>query len=454
MADTRTEIGAHLDAARRHGWTLVQPVAAHATPSGKTTAEAWAALKGAVLAAAGAGRLDGVLLALHGAMVADGADDAEGDLLAALRELLGPELPIAVTLDLHANVTDAMVRHADITMAYRTYPHIDQYEIATEAADLLQRVMVGEIRPVSTVRRAPLLDGCDHGRTQGGPMSRLLARAQAHVESTHGILAVTVAAGFAWSDIEEAGPSITVVSDGDSAEADRIAEAMIAEVWATRAELTVRPVTVAEAVARADDKAGLLVIADTTDNPGGGGYGDGVRLLEGILAAGLEDAAFACIYDPEAAQICHRAGLGAEVAITLGAKIDPDLYGPPLALTGTVAKLTDGAFVCEGPMWAGVANTLGPTAVLRVGGVSILIASNNLQVTDRQVFLAQGIVPEDCSVIGLKSSHHFRAAFEPIATEVVVVDSGALVSTDYARFPYAKLRRPIWPLDQGVEGPG
>jgi microcystin degradation protein MlrC len=205
FSGTKTEMGAHLAAAKKYGWELVQPIAAAATPGGKTPAKDWAHLSGAVLEACQEGPFDGVLLSLHGAMVTEDQDDAEGDLLRRLREKLGPDIPIAISLDIHANVSNAMARLAHIVIAYRTYPHIDQYERGMEAADLLQRAMHGEIRPHSLVWRAPVLEGLDYGRTQGGPMSRILARADQPTEKS-GVL-ILPSARFVW--VISGRPSVT-----------------------------------------------------------------------------------------------------------------------------------------------------------------------------------------------------------------------------------------------------
>lgn len=446
---TRSEMGAFLDAADAHGWTLVHPVAAAATPSGVVTRGAWADLSGALLAALDP-RPDGILLALHGAMVTETADDAEGDLLARIRERVGEAVPIAVTLDLHANVTGRMAALANALISYRSYPHVDQYERGRQAAALVARAMAGEIRPRVTVARRSQLDGADHGRTTApGPMRDLLARAEQH-EREKGVLVVSVQAGFAWADIAEAGPSVAVTGDGDDPRYRAIAEGMMDEVWRRRGEHTVSFVTVAEAMAaaRQPDASGKpLVLADATDNPGGGGYGDATGLLAGMIAARLENAAFAPISDAEAVRQCQAAGLGARVALAIGGKIDA-AYGPPLPVEGTVAHLGDGDFVCDGPMWRGLKMSMGPCAVLRVGGVEIVLATNRFQITDPQHFLSVGIDPRQKAVIGLKSSQHFRAAYAPLARAVLVVDAGGLTTPDYKRFPYRKLRRPIWPLDE------
>ena len=445
---TRSEIGAFLDAARTRGWELVHPVAAAATPSGMVSAGAWAELSGLVLAAL-ARPFDGILLALHGAMVTETADDAEGDLLARIRDKVGAQVPIGVTLDLHANVTARMAEHADVITAYRSYPHVDMYERGAEAADLLARMMEGEIRPRTVVARRPTLDGLDHGRTTSpGPMRDVLARA-ALCEKEPGIHVVSVHAGFGWADIREAGPSISVSGERPAAELVAVAESLMDEVWRRRAETTLKLLPIADAMAqaKASDPTGKpLVLADFTDNPGGGGYGDATNLLRGMIEAGLENAAMAPISDPAAVQECQAAGEGATLSLALGGKIDAS-FGAPLTLSGTVRHLGSGDFVCDGPMWKGLKMSMGPTAVLRVGGIDIVIASNRFQITDLQQFLSLGIDPRRKSVVALKSAQHFRAAYEPIARAVLVVDLGALTTPDYRRFAYRKLRRPIWPLD-------
>ncbi len=450
FSGTRTEMGAHLDAAEKHGWEMVQPIAAAATPGGKTPAGDWAHLRGAVLEACKEGPFDGVLLSLHGAMVTEDQDDAEGDLLRRLREKLGPEVPIAISLDIHANVSDDMARLANIVIAYRTYPHIDQYERGMEAGDLLQRAMNGEVRPRSLVWRAPVLEGLDYGRTQGGPMSRILVRADQLRQKNPGVLALTVCAGFVWADIPDAGPSVTISANGDPSRLKGTAEELLKDIWETRREITVPIYSLKEAMTEAGKgprDGRPLILADFTDNPGSGGYGDSVRLLEAMNQAGLENAAFGCMPDPEAAQKCIAAGAGEEVEISLGAKIDPKTYGPPLKVRGTVEHVSDGRFIAQGPMSKGVQFSMGPTAVLRSGGVRVLVTTHNIQVYDLQVFLSQKIDPRVCSVVAVKSWHHFRAAFEPISCGVMLVDSGGLASRDLKRFTYHKIRRPIYPLD-------
>ena len=215
---TQTEMAAFFDACPRHGWTPIPVLAADATPSGKVTRAAFETFTNEILAALDSeGPVDALFLPLHGAMVTEHEEDGEGALLEAIRAKVGRALPIAVTLDLHANVTDRMAALADIIVSYRTYPHIDQYAIATEALDLLARTLAGEIAPRCTVARGALLDAVDHGRTTApGPMTEVLASA-AKFGAEPGVLSVSINAGFPWADIRDAGPTAVVVGDGESA---------------------------------------------------------------------------------------------------------------------------------------------------------------------------------------------------------------------------------------------
>ncbi len=458
IATTRTELVGVEEAARAYGWDLVPTVAAWATPSGPVAREVWDACTGRILGAIEETvGIDGILLALHGAMVTVDHDDGEGELLAQIRERVGPDLPIAITLDLHANVTDRMARHASIISAYRTYPHTDQVATALRAAAVLERAMAGTARPKTVIARRPMLTGLDDGRTTtANPMTELLARADQLEQSDDGVLVISVHAGFTAGDMEQAGPSVSVTGDGDDPRFAAIAEGFMDHAWETRQfdSNTYLGVDAAMDAARAllADKAGAgkpIVIADFSDNPGSGAYGDATGLLRGMIDTGLENTALAALCDPEAAATLTAAGEGAEVTLDVGGKVDA-AYGPPLRLTGTVRRITDGTYVAQGPRWKGVTQNLGPTAVLRVGGVDVVISTNRVQCTELETFTHAGIDPRALDVVAVKSMHHFRAAFEPIARKVLVADSGALASRDYGRLPYGKVRRPIYPLDPGT----
>ncbi|MGE0723150.1 MAG: M81 family metallopeptidase [Alphaproteobacteria bacterium] len=451
LRGTNSEIAGFLDVAEREHWSVTHTVATFANPSGRVTDRARRELGGIIVEAARADPgVDGVLLALHGAMVTESHDDAEGQLLEELRSVVGPKVPIAITLDLHANVSDAMVRHADIVCSYRTYPHVDMRERGVEAGDLLRRAMAGEIHPKTIVARRPMLTGMEGGRTDTGVMLDLLARARAY-EREPGVHSISLNAGFAKADIVDAGPSVTVTGEGDHPRFRAIAEELMDRVWETRHSRSNPILSAEEAAAHAKAKPGgngkPLVIADSADNPGGGAYGDSTNILKALLDAGVRDAAFGSIRDPQAVAILAKAGVGAEVTLDLGGKVDPSFGGPPLRLTGTVMHLGNGDFTHEGPMWAGLQASFGPTATFRVAGIDIVVATNLLQLLDRAQFKTNGIQPTERKVVVVKSSQHFRAAFGPIASEVLVTDAGGLTTRDFTRVTYRALRRPIYPLD-------
>ena len=448
---TNTEIAGFLDACERHGWEPVLAIAGDATPSGRVTRQAFDEVSGHILKTVEEhGPLAAVLLQLHGAMVAEHHDDGESALLTLIRDKVGPDVPVGVTHDLHANVTDKTGALSSVLVSYRTYPHVDQFETARRCADLVARAISGEIKPKVTVLRGPQLDGVDHGRTTApGPMLEILQLADRLTEE-HGLLSASVNAGFPWADVDYVGPTVIVVADEDNPGAKTAAESLREELWRTREVLTIKPITAEEALSegRKKGKAGKpFVIADFADNPGGGGYGDSTGLLRAMIEGGVENAAFSALYDPENVEACAAAGVGAEIALDLGGKVDPAL-GKPVHAKGTVAGLYDGAFKLEGPMATGVAINIGPAAVFKAGGLEIVLASRRAQNYDRQFFRAFGIEPADRAILAVKSAQHFRADYAPIACEIAVVDEGGgITSHNFKSLDYKNIRRPIWPLD-------
>ena len=448
---TRNEIGGYIDAATSYGWTPVWGAAANTTPSGRLTKDAWEQIRDIIVdAARTAGNLDAVCLSLHGAMVSETEDDAEGALLEALRGVVGPDIPVVATLDLHANATKRMADHASALVSYRTYPHIDGYERAQQAARLVQDTLEGRKKPRCLLLQPAMLKGADHGRTtQPGIMRDLLAMAE-EFEKEPGIDVVSIQVGFTWSDIPWASPSIAVTHEPGAENAARQAgRALIEEMWRRRTEFSSNYRSIADAIAAARDgarAAGPLVLAEGTDNPGGGGYNDATDLLQALLDARIPEVAVGTICDPGTVRQAIDAGVGARIDVQLGGHTDPSL-GKPVTATAEVRHLSNGRFRNDGPMNAGVEVSLGPTAVLRIDGIDVVTTSIRMHTVDLQVFLSQGIDPRTRNVLVVKSAQHFRAAFAPIARQVMLVDAGGLCSTDSSRFLYAKLRRPIWPLD-------
>jgi microcystin degradation protein MlrC len=280
-------------------------------------------------------------------------------------------------------------------------------------------------------------------------MAELIARGEAF-EQSDAALAVSICAGFSRANIHDVGPSVTVTVDGDTGRGQAIAEEFMDHAWETRGFTTVKLLPVAEAVALArQGKPGEkpLVVADYTDNPGGGGYGDATAFLKGLVDAGVESVAFHAICDAQAVQDGMRAGVGTKTTLTFGGKTDPSMGGGPLSLQGEVVCLTNGRFIAYGPMGGGIERNYGPSMVFRVGGIDIVVITNNGQAVDLAQFTSLGIDPTRYRTVAVKSMQHFRAAFEPIARDVILVDTGALCSEIYTPELFTKVRRPVWPLD-------
>ncbi|MBB4065988.1 M81 family metallopeptidase [Gellertiella hungarica] len=459
FGDVNAEIAGFLDAGREAGWSVRHVVSAHATPGARVSKEAFDHIAGLICDAAREekGKLDGILLGLHGAMVPDFCEDGEGELLARLRAIVGDAVPIAVTLDLHAIVTEAMARLANVYVSYKTYPHVDMRETGLHAGRLLDAAMRGAVRPVTVRAHVPMLDEANAGRTDVPETAALYERARAH-EQEPGILAVSINAAFAEADVAEAGATVLVTCDtarpGAVERAEAIASGLADSIWEGRGKVSntfLTPREAAEIARDFDASAGPLVIADYADNPGAGAYGDATALLAALLEAGACNGGFAPMIDPEAAAFLHAHREGETVTLRLGGKVDPAFGGGPLELTGEIVRLSDGVYTGDGPILGGITHSFGPTAVFRTGGIDILVVTLPGQMLDLQQVKAFGIEPSNLTYLVVKSMQHFRAAFEPVSARVIVCDSGALATPRAELRPYVRVRRPIWPLDRDFD---
>jgi microcystin degradation protein MlrC len=445
-----TELAGFLDTGRAYGWQVEHVLSAAAGPSGKIRRKAFDWLCEPIISAIKQNPFDGLLLGLHGAMGLDFCEDGEGELLLRIRSVVGAEMPIAITLDPHANVSNLMCALADIIVSFKTYPHIDMRDTGRHAAEILHRTMAGEIKPRTVRVSRPMLEEVNGGRTDIGPMIERIARARRY-EKQADVFAVSINAGFAGADITEVGPTVLVTGQGDFTAHRDFAETIADDIWNKRFDVLNDYLSVTEAAAiaatyKADQNP--LIIADYADKPGAGGYGDSTALLCAMLEAGVTNACFGPMVDGEAVEELHSSVAGERVQIVLGGKTDPLYGGGPLNLEGELVSVSDGNFIGDGPMIHGLHGSFGPSAVLRVGGVEILLVTIARQILDLQQFRAFGIDPESKHVVALKSMQHFRAAFEPIAGRVIVCDSGALCTPRYDRLPYRNVPRPIFPLDQ------
>ncbi len=456
VADGSATSGTGRSPSKRGGDVELLPtVAASANPGGVVTAEAYGHYTGAILDGARehADDIDGVFLALHGAMVPEGKGDGEGPLLADVRGIVG-DVPIVATFDPHGNVTDAMLEHADALVAYETYPHVDMAESAHTAMGLLEQFATGDADPVMHAERPPLLPAGPTQNTREGPMAEIMARAR-ELEECESVLKVNVFFSYFKADVPEMGMSIPVVADDDPAAAKAASRDLAATIWERREDFVADYPDASEGVARAkvlaaETDGGPIVLADTGDNPGGGAAADGTVILRELLEQSVENAGFALVRDPDVVEQCVDAGVGERVTVTLGGKTD-DRHGEPIAaLEGYVKAITDGKFRNTGPMRTGTRNDLGRAIRFECGvddGVTVIVTENRLQPLDAEIWRHMGVPPERLDVIVVKSTNHYRADYEPMASETITLETPGLNAFDPGTFDYEHIPRPKFPLD-------
>lgn len=445
---TAMPIGAYLKLAREIGAEVVTPVAAEAMPSGPVAAEAYELMAAAILDAVSAG-CDAAMLDLHGAMVAATTPDGEGTLLERIRAV-APDLPIAVTCDLHANLTDKMVRNCTALIGYKTYPHVDMHIVGEQVGRILLRAIKGEIRPVMGWARRPLLAQTLRMGTDDEPMRMLIAMARE--DERRGLLAATVFGGFPLADFADAGMSAICIADGDAAAARGAAERLMDAAWQRRDDFLYRHEPLEHAVARAKEIAeGPVLLLDHADNVGSGGTQDVMTVLREVMRQELDDVAVAAVFDPNAVRQMAAAGVGATVTLALGGRTDMpaiERRGEPLTVTGRVRTLSDGEWIVRGPMYTGVKVSMGPSAVLDTGKVEIVVVSRHHEPWDQGVFTSLGIDPRTKRYLLLKSRIHYRAGFAPLARATITLDGDGVTTSDNDRLRFERVRRPIFPLDR------
>jgi microcystin degradation protein MlrC len=457
VAGANIPVQGAIEAFRSGGHSLVSLAWAAASPSAHVTVDAFERIVGALTdRLRNALPVDGVYLDLHGAMVTEHHDDGEGEILRRVREIVGPGVPVVASLDLHANVTRAMVAHADALSIYRTYPHVDMAETGARAAGLLIRMISTGRRYAKAFRTLDYLTGLPSQSTFIEP-ARSLYQQLAKIELRTGA-ALSFAPGFPMADFPECGMSV-VAYGLDQAHADAAADEMSGVIADAEKDFVLELLTPDEAVARAmqlGEPGSPVVLADTQDNPGAGGNGDTTGLLAALVKLQARDAVLGLLIDKASAQRAHEAGQGASADFTIGA-----VSGVPgqLPFSGrfAVERIGDGRFTCTGPMFSGFRMNLGPMALLRseqAPGVRVLLASGKCQAADQQMFRHLGVEPIRSRIVALKSSVHFRADFQPIAREVLVVRSPGPALADPADFPWSRLRpglrmRPLGPVFRG-----
>jgi microcystin degradation protein MlrC len=450
---TATGLGGFIAVCEEVGAQIVLPIAAGAAPSGPVENDAFEYIADKIVAAVARG-CDAVMLDLHGAMVTKTYDDGEGELLRRIREV-APHVPIAVALDMHANLFPETVARTDVIAGYQTYPHVDMDGTAHRAGRALLAMLAGRAKPTMVWGNAPMLPHVMRQGTDDHPNKELQARAK-QMEAD-GALAVSLFTGFPHADIPQAGLSVVVVTDGDRTLAEKWRDELLDQAWNDRAAFVYRPQPLDESVARAkslgatpSNHEGPVILLDHYDNTASGGTMDTTEVLAEILRQGLDDVAVFGIYDPAAVRQMVAAGVGNTITVSLGGKLPMPAVprqSKPLTVTGRVKLISDGRFPATVAMSRGLTMNMGTAAVLATGGVDIVVISRHIEPFDPGCFTSVGIDPTQRRYLMLKSRIHYRVGFKKFARAIVECAGVGVCTSDYSELTFKKVRRPIYPLD-------
>ena len=395
--------------------------------------------------------LDGVVMTMHGAMVAEHIDDATGDLIDSVRNVVGPGIPITVSLDLHANVTRRMARSADALVGYHTAPHIDQKDTGRRAAQVMQHLLGGG-RVEQAHCQIPMIVAAENGQTTVGPYSEVMNLAL-ELETRPDILSASVFSVQPWLDLPEVGSSVVVVTDGDRALAQQEAERLARELWNRREafepKLTPYETAIDEALA---SEGRPFVFSDSADAPSSGAPGDSTVLLSALLDRKVQDPVYLNIVDPVAVARAEEVGVDNTGSVTVGASLTDQFY-TPVSFAGTVRTLFDGTFRFKGPGFHGVTFGMGKTAVWVVGGIHLVVMERGVLQWDPELYRCVGLEPGDARIVMAKSPAAFRAAYDELAHKIVNIDAPGVCSPNLQSFPWRRISRPIYPLDEFESSP-
>jgi microcystin degradation protein MlrC len=444
MRNINVGLAGFAGAAEANGWRLVPTISCGASPSAHVTKDAFERIvKVMVDGIAAAGPLDAVYLDLHGAMVTEHLDDGEGEILARVRKLIGQDVPLVASLDLHANATPDMVEHADALIAYRTYPHIDMAHTGRAAAKHLALLLKTKQRFAKAFRQLPFLIPISWQCTNDQPTKGIYEKLAA-LESD-AVPTLSFAPGFPAADFSGCGASVFAYGR-TQADADAAADAIAALVESHENDFDGRIYSPDDGVRHAMELARSakkpIIIADTQDNPGAGGDSDTTGMLRALVRNQASRAATGVIYDPQSAKAARDAGVGATITLALGGKsgIPGDA---PYQETFVVEKLSDGKFIAPGPYFGGRDMDMGPSAALRIGDIRVVVSSHKAQLADQSMYRYVGIEPTEQAILVNKSSVHFRADFEPIAEKLLICAAPGAMPADPATLPWTRLRRGI-----------
>lgn len=446
LGGTRAAIGGMITGALARQWEVLPTLYGAAMPSGTVADAAYLQMVSTLVEELGAlGHVDGVLLALHGAMVTESVLDPESDVLEKVRAVVGAQTPIVVVLDMHGNISPRCVELADVLVAFDTNPHIDPHARGLEAAEILEKILHGQIEPTAAIVEPPLIFAPQATGTDDSPF-RLVHERRQELEADPDVVCISVMAGFAYSDTPNTGPAMIVTTNRAPEKAKRYAQELAEILMEHRNDAAIALLAPADAVKKAMAASkGPVILVDSADNIGGGTPGDGTDALGAMLDAGVMEGAIV-LADPEAVDLCWQAGEGAEIELAVGGKFDRQ-HGEPIAVAGMVRALSSGSFECEladNHFASFFGNTIhmGRTVWLRVDGVNIILTERKIPPFDLAQLRGVGVIPEAQSMIVVKSAVAYRAAYLPIAGDVIEMDTRGLCTMNLDRFPYRHVRRP------------
>jgi microcystin degradation protein MlrC len=394
------------------------------------------------------GPWDGVLLSLHGAAVSEEHPDADGEITARVRDLVGPDIPVGMTLDLHANVTQKMIANTTVATFYRSNPHLDPRPRALECGEMIVRTIRGEIRPIQALETPPVVINIVKQFTGEEPMASVIRDCETSIQRPE-ILTASVAEGYPYSDVEEMGMSFLAVSDGDETAARGAARWMARRAWDMREQFVVDTPPPDEALRQAmAEDGGPVVLMDVGDNIGGGSSADSTVLLAAAQRLGI-GSFLQSLYDPEAVARCVSSGIGSEISLDIGGKTD-DMHGSPVRVTGGVRAITDGLYEDPNPIHGGWRYyDGGTTAVLETtDGHTLLLTSERSGNTTREQMYSAGIMPERYKIVVAKGVVSPRPAYQPIASSIILVNSPGVTTSDLSFFTYHRRRAPLYPFEE------
>jgi microcystin degradation protein MlrC len=447
------EISGFYEVLNKAGMNPVPVIFAEASPGGPVAREFFHYFTDVMVRSLDA-KIDAILLALHGAMVVSGVEDAQGDLVELLRKRYGPAIPIVATFDFHANMSERMVRLLNGVVAYETHPHVDQESTGRRGAELLLRQLEERERYSITLARVPALLSPHNIRTEANtPMAAMIRLARDAERSHPEVRSVSIFAGFPNADTPDTAASV-VVTARDVSVANAVAGKLARELWEKRLEFNPRLPSMEEAIqeARRLKGNGLVVVCEFADGIGQGGATDGTAVLDLLIRCGMENVAHGPLADPEAVRAAIEAGVGNQVEVLVGGKIDTDNFRP-LRIRGTVRVISDGRYVNKSPVWRGMPVNMGRTAVIRTESIDLVVTENRVAGYDPTLFRSVGIEPTDKDAIFIKQGTLAQASYLPIAHKFILMSSPGWGTTEYSALPYKRVRRPIYPLDEDVRFP-